>query len=76
MPRTIKALDQIRDYFLNHEKDAVKSIFTIAGFSFNGSGQNTGMGFILLKDWSERTSPRLSVRAHSGPRLWRSVADQ
>ncbi len=42
LPRTVKALDQIRDYVLNHEKDAVESIFTIAGFSFNGSGQNNG----------------------------------
>ena len=54
------------DYVLNHEKDAVESIFTIAGFSFNGSGQNNGLGFILLKDWSERTSPRLSIRAMQG----------
>ena len=66
LPRTVKALDQIRDYVLNHEKDAVDSIFTIAGFSFNGSGQNNGLGFILLKDWSERTSPQLSIRAIQG----------
>ncbi len=66
LPRTVKALDQIRDYVLNHEKDAVESIFTIAGFSFNGSGQNNGLGFILLKDWSERTSPQLSIRAIQG----------
>jgi multidrug efflux pump len=66
LPRTVKALDQIRDYVLNHEKDAVQSIFTIAGFSFNGSGQNNGLGFILLKDWSERTSPQLSIRAIQG----------
>ncbi len=66
LPRTVKALDQIRDYVLNHEKNAVESIFTIAGFSFNGSGQNNGLGFILLKDWSERTSPQLSIRAIQG----------
>ncbi len=62
MARTEKALDQIEDYFI-HEKDAVASIFTVAGFSFSGSGQNAGIGFVLLKDWEERKSPKLSVQA-------------
>ena len=61
--RTLKALDQVKDHFLNNEKDAVKSIFTVAGFSFSGGGQNSGLGFILLKDWTERQSPELSVGA-------------
>jgi multidrug efflux pump len=66
LPRTMQALEQMKDYFLNHEKEAVDSIFTVGGFSFNGSGQNDGFGFVLLKDWSERQSPRLSARALQG----------
>ena len=66
LPRTVAALDKLKDYFLNQEKDAVDSIFTVAGFSFNGSGQNNGLGFVLLKDWSDRTSPQLSIRAIQG----------
>ncbi|HEY4973566.1 MAG TPA: efflux RND transporter permease subunit, partial [Steroidobacteraceae bacterium] len=66
LPRTVAALDQMKDYFLIQEKDAVDSIFTIAGFSFNGSGQNNGLGFVLLKDWSERTSANLSIPAIQG----------
>ena len=67
-PRSAPCRRSIRskDYFLNQEKDAVDSIFTVAGFSFNGSGQNNGIGFILLKDWSERTSPQLGIRAIQG----------
>jgi multidrug efflux pump len=65
LPRTIAALDKMKDYFLS-QKDAVDSIFTVAGFSFNGSGQNNGLGFVLLKDWSERTSPQLSIRGIQG----------
>ncbi len=61
--RTSKVLDQVQNHFLNDEKDAVKSIFTVLGFSFSGSGQNTGFGFVLLKDWDERNSSNLSVGA-------------
>ena len=66
LPRTVAALDKMKDYFLNQEKGAVDSIFTIAGFSFNGSGQNNGLGFVLLNDWSDRTSPQLSIKAIQG----------
>jgi multidrug efflux pump len=66
LPRTVAALDQLRDYFLNHEKDTVRSIFTVAGFGFSGSGQNDGLGFVLLKDWSERTTPQTSIQAIQG----------
>jgi multidrug efflux pump len=64
--RTERVLDQVQKYFLEQEKDAVKSIFTVAGFSFNGGGQNSGIGFVLLKDWDERKSPSLSVEALQG----------
>ncbi len=64
--RTLKALEQVQDHFLNNEKDAVKSIFTVAGYSFSGGGQNSGLGFVLLKDWTERESPELSVQAVTG----------
>ncbi|MDO4696396.1 MAG: efflux RND transporter permease subunit [Neisseria sp.] len=33
----------------------VESFIGVSGFSFAGSGQNMGFGFITLKDWSERT---------------------
>jgi multidrug efflux pump len=63
LARTQKALDQLTDYFLVQEKEAVKSVFTIAGWSFSGGGQNVGIGFVLLKDWGERKVPRLGVAA-------------
>lgn len=34
----------------------VENLITISGFSFSGSGQNMAMGFMILKDWSERTA--------------------
>jgi multidrug efflux pump len=63
LARTEKVLDQVKHYFIATEKDAVASIFTIAGWSFNGNAQNTGIGFVLLKDWSERTAHNLSIEA-------------
>ncbi len=63
---TAKANMQIQEYFLNAEKEAVDSIFTIVGFSFAGAGQNNGLAFVRLKDWDERLSPAQSVQAIAG----------
>ena len=64
--RTLAALDQVEQYFLQNEKGVVDSTFTVAGFSFAGSGQNAGMGFIRLKDWSERTAADQAASAIQG----------
>ncbi|PKQ74566.1 efflux RND transporter permease subunit [Aeromonas sobria] len=64
--RTEVVLADMRDYFLKNEKDNVDSVLTVSGFSFAGSGQNSGMAFIKLKDWSERKSPDRSANAIIG----------
>jgi multidrug efflux pump len=66
MARTMQALDQVKDFFLNKEKADVNSVFTVGGFSFTGSGQNNGIGFVLLKDWGERNTPQQQIRAIQG----------
>ena len=53
--RTMESIRKIENYFLENEKDTVDSVFSVQGFSFAGTGQNTGIAFIKLKDWSERT---------------------
>jgi multidrug efflux pump len=52
--QTLEVLAKMEDYFLNEEGENVKSLFTVAGFSFSGTGQNSGIGFVRLRDWSER----------------------
>ena len=52
--RTMHSIDKLESHFLENEKDLVESVFSIQGFSFGGSGQNNGLAFIKLKDWSER----------------------
>ena len=44
----------------------VENFLGVSGFSFAGSGQNMGFGFITLKDWSERTDPASGAAAVSG----------
>lgn len=64
--RTMAVIRDVEDHFLETEKDAVKSIFTVQGFSFGGTGQNVGIGFVNFKDWSQRTADELSVNAVAG----------
>ncbi|QSX37211.1 efflux RND transporter permease subunit [Shewanella sedimentimangrovi] len=63
---TVKVLDKVSDHFLEGEKDNVNSVFTVAGFSFAGMGQNMGVAFVSLKDWSQRTGPGQDVESISG----------
>ncbi|HEX2529799.1 MAG TPA: efflux RND transporter permease subunit [Geminicoccus sp.] len=64
--RTLEVLKTVERHFLENEADSVASIFTVAGFSFAGSGQNAGIGFVLLKDWEEREEPSQNVAAIAG----------
>ena len=66
MEQTQQVLDQVREYFLNNEKAAVQGVFTVAGRGFSGAGQNTGLGFVMLKDWHERPGANLKVNALAG----------
>ena len=63
LERTDKVITTMTDYFMNKEKEHVESIFTVSGFSFTGVGQNAGLAFIKLKDWSERTTPESQIGA-------------
>jgi len=45
------------------EKANVESVFTVNGFGFAGRGQNTGIAFVSLKDWSQRSGEENKVPA-------------
>ena len=61
--RTWVALDAAQDYFLTKESDVVDGVLTVVGFNFAGTGQNSGLVFVKLKDWSERKKASQSVQA-------------
>ena len=66
LEQTKKVMDGVKDYFLEHEKDAVEACMTVSGVSFSGRGQNSGLAFVKLKDWDLRDRPDLKVGAVAG----------
>jgi multidrug efflux pump len=66
LERTQGILDRVRSHYLDAEKENVQAVFTVAGFSFAGMGQNMGMAFVDLKHWDERTRPDQEVKAIIG----------
>lgn len=64
--RTQAVLDKVLNYYLIQEKENVSTAFTVAGFSFAGTGQNMGLLFVQLKDWNERKGPGQDVNAIIG----------
>jgi multidrug efflux pump len=61
--RTLAVGTQVRQYFAARESKEVEHIFTVAGFNFSGAGQNAGLGFIPLRDWSQRPGKQNSADA-------------
>jgi len=64
--RTLKVIEKVEDHFMNDEKNAVASVFAVAGFSFSGNGQNSGIAFVRMKDWAERPGAANRVNAIVG----------
>ncbi|MBV1790645.1 efflux RND transporter permease subunit [Marinobacterium sp. D7] len=65
--RTLEVMKQIEAFA--EQEENIESLFTVAGFSFAGQGQNMGLAFMKLKPWDERTEPSQSVDAIIG-RAW------
>ena len=66
LEQTKKVMDEVKVYFLEHEKDAVESCMTVAGISFSGRGQNSGLAFAKLRDWKLRERADLKVGPVAG----------
>ncbi len=62
--RTRQVMEQVEGYVLKQPE--VKSMVSVLGFSFSGQGQNAALGFVTLKDWSERGKPENSADALAG----------
>jgi multidrug efflux pump len=53
-PKTMQVAENVAKYYLQNEKANVDFVFSVAGYSQAGSGQNTGMAFTHLRNWSLR----------------------
>ncbi|HRK86253.1 multidrug efflux RND transporter permease subunit [Alcaligenes ammonioxydans] len=62
--RTIETIAKVEDYF--KEQPQVENIIAVQGFSFNGSGLNSAIAFVPLKDFNERKGEENSAQAISG----------
>jgi len=63
LEQTQKVLDDIRNYYLEREADAIESCATISGNGFSGQSQNNGMVFVKLKEWDLRRRPELHAQS-------------
>lgn len=56
LTQTTRQFGELEDYVL-HEEESVEALMYVAGFGMGGVSENTGMGFVKLKDYAERTKP-------------------
>ncbi len=68
LQRTTAVMNQVRQT-LAKDPD-VAGFFQVAGFSFVGAGENAGMGFIKLKDWSQRKTTATQFIQKANGMLW------
>jgi multidrug efflux pump len=61
--QTGKVLDEVSAYLRQKEAPTVSQAFSINGFNFAGRGQNMGIVYANLKDWSERETSALEAKA-------------
>ncbi|ABE49628.1 multidrug efflux RND transporter permease subunit [Methylobacillus flagellatus] len=61
MHETMGTLAHIAHYL--NENEPVKYVYEVGGFSFYGTGSNSGMIFATLKDWKEREDAGQHVKA-------------
>lgn len=54
MAETERAVEYMRNYYLETEKANVEAVFSVSGFGFVGQSQNVGIGFVKLRPWDER----------------------
>jgi multidrug efflux pump len=61
--RTDAIATDVQNFYLKQEKALVSGLFTISGFSFSGSGQNAGIGFVILAPFDQRKGAKNGVDA-------------
>ena len=62
--RTRAVMEQVEGFMLKQPE--VQSMVGVLGFSFSGQGQNAGLAFVTLKDWSERKDASQQASALAG----------
>ena len=63
LEQTKEVMAKVDAHLLTEESASVESVMSVVGFNFGGRGQNNGMAFIRLKDWSERKGKEQTAQA-------------
>jgi multidrug efflux pump len=63
MEQTQTLANEAQKLIKQTEGDNIRAMFLVTGRGQGGSGQNTGQGFVLLKDWDERPGTANSASA-------------
>jgi HAE1 family hydrophobic/amphiphilic exporter-1/multidrug efflux pump len=69
MEETERAVEYMRNYYVESEPTNVQSVFAVSGFGFGGQSQNVAIAFIKLHPWDERdgadnTASAVATRAN------------
>ncbi|CDS50006.1 RND efflux system, inner membrane transporter CmeB [Polaromonas sp. CG9_12] len=64
LERTRAVMEQVEGFMLKQPE--VEGMVGVLGFSFSGQGQNAGLAFVTLKDWSERKDASQQADALAG----------
>ena len=62
-------------YAVISKDQAVDGMLQVTGFSFQGSGENAGMAFIKLKDWSQRDVGAMQFIRNANMQLHQQIRD-
>ena len=62
--RTLAVVKQVEAFY--QKQPEISEVIALTGFSFNGRGQNAGLAFARLKDWSDRKGRAHRVQAIIG----------
>ncbi|RMX05822.1 efflux RND transporter permease subunit [Corticibacter populi] len=63
--RTQAVLDEVSSYLVNEQSDAVASVMVVNGFNFAGRSQGSGMAFVSLKPWADRSKSVFELAGQS-----------
>ncbi|MDD2712258.1 MAG: efflux RND transporter permease subunit [Simplicispira sp.] len=64
LERTQAVVEKVEDFMLKQPE--VQNMVAVMGFSFSGQGQNAGLSFVTLKNWSEREGAGHTAEAIAG----------
>ena len=71
--RTLKSIDKAAEFI--RQQPEVDSVFSVAGFSTAGSSQSAGMGFVRLKDWSDRDASAREIADRINAEMAATIKD-